>query len=144
MARWTWGLPFWWAAHIKWQPWYLWTDGAARLNSDICFCAIADTEWSLAQAVPEVSIYPPFGASLSQSSTKSLAFIGNWCQVATRLLIIFIFSINFWDLTWTLCYCHWSHPSARPHLGPAPFCQRVSTSASAGLSYILFIALGLT
>ena len=44
MARWTWGLHSWWAAHIKWQPSYLWTDGASRLNSDVCFSATADTE----------------------------------------------------------------------------------------------------
>lgn len=47
MARWTWGLHSWWAAHITWQAWYLWTDGAARLNSDVCFSAIADAEMIL-------------------------------------------------------------------------------------------------
>lgn len=56
MARWTWGPHSWWAACIEWQPWYLWTDGAARLNSDVCFYAIADTEWSLAERVPDVSV----------------------------------------------------------------------------------------
>ncbi len=64
---------------IKWQPWYLWTDGAARLNSDVCFYAIAGARWSLARRAPEVSIQPQFGASLSKSSIKSSAYRTNRC-----------------------------------------------------------------
>lgn len=95
MARWTWGLRLWRAARIKWQAWYLWTDGAARLNSHICSCAVAAVELSVGCGARGVRNHPLFGASVSQSAAKSLAFFGKWlpgCHQApgrlTHLLLI--------------------------------------------------------
>lgn len=79
VARWTWVLHSWWAAHIKWQPWYLGTDGAARLNSDVCFSATVDTVMILGGRAPEIFILQLFGNSLSQSSIKSSAYRANLC-----------------------------------------------------------------
>lgn len=115
IARWTWGLHSWWSSHIIWQPWYLWTDGAARLNSDVCFCAIAGTEMILGrESIRDIHLATIWCFFVTKQhyifsiQSKSVPW------VTSRLLIIFTFPINFRVPTWTVC-----HPLPGPDLGPA-------------------------
>lgn len=141
MARWTWGLHSWWAAHITWQAWYLWTDGAARLNSDVCFSAIADAEMILGsestRGVHLSTVWCFFVTKQIYEFNISIKLV-SW--VSSRMLILLTFYVHFWVLTWTVCYSDWSHPS--PDLEPAAFSQQMRSIGD--VSYILFIALGLT
>lgn len=95
MARWTWGLHSWWAAHIKWQLWCVWTDGAARLNSDVCFPATADVEMIL-----------------GRPRSKSIFLSTVWCFFITKHH--FIFSANrcpqFSASLLIIIKCHFMRP----------------------------------
>lgn len=145
MARWTWGLHSWWAAHIKWQPWYLWTDGAARLNSDVCFRCYSrrgDDPWHgehLRYPSSHDLVLLCHKAALNLQHVVQSGALS--CQQAVdHVHISYKFSRP--ELNCTVCHCDWSHPLPGPDLGPAAFVNR--TSISADVSYILFIALGLT
>lgn len=97
VARWTWAVLSWWAAHIKWQSWYL--NGGVQLDWILMsvFSAKAHAAIILGKRAADTSIPPPLGDSSSQSSIKSSTFkvnlypglpVGCW---SSQQSIIFFF-----------------------------------------------------
>lgn len=124
------------AARIKWQARYLRTDGAARLNSHICFRAVAAVELSVDCAARGVRDPSLFGAAVCQSAAKSLAFIWKWWPCCLQTPCWHFHYSSQWGLLLVFSYL-------RPH-SSSRFCLMWSSGADFGVSYILFIALGLT
>lgn len=135
-ARWTWGLHSWWAAHIKWQPLYLWTDGAARLNSDVCFSAVADAEMILGRGERYLSCHCL--VRLSHKAPLNLQHIRQIGVLGCEQAVDHIHISNYFSSPDRNCMPLWLVLSiAWP--GTSGFCQRMKNKhRCADVSYVLF------